>query len=40
MTRLNESDLENFRKVFEIFDKDGNGSINKQVLALYKLVNI
>jgi Ca2+-binding EF-hand superfamily protein len=31
MIKLNQSDLENFKKVFDIFDKDGNGSINKQV---------
>jgi Ca2+-binding EF-hand superfamily protein len=31
MIKLNEADLENFRKVFQIFDKDGNGSICKEV---------
>lgn len=32
MARLNEHDLSNFRQVFQIFDKDNSGSINRQVI--------
>ena len=31
MLKLNEEDIENFKKAFDLFDKDGNGNINKQV---------
>ncbi len=34
MLKLNEEDIENFKKAFDLFDKDGNGNINKQVHSI------
>jgi Ca2+-binding EF-hand superfamily protein len=35
MIELNEEEIKTFKKAFDLFDKDGNGSINKEVY-LYK----
>lgn len=35
MNALSELDIQNFKKAFELFDKDGSGSISKEEIRFF-----